>query len=92
MPRPPINTISQTELIAELKRWIDAARFSSSGSKSETDALRRLLKIVEENPESSLRRHVLHNIGCGRRAYLKAIATSLPPVPAAAILTKMGCE
>jgi hypothetical protein len=89
--RPTIDALSQTELIAELKRWIDTARFSSPGGSTEVSAVNRVLDLVRSNSTSAQRPHVLHNLGCVRRRWLRQVATTMPPGSLADTIRSMGC-
>jgi len=64
---------------------IDGVRFSKPGSLSQNAALGTLVRLLEENPESATRAHVLHNLGTGRRAWLRQYATTLPVKSAALV-------
>lgn len=92
MARPSIDALSQTELIAELKRWIDTARFSSPGGATEVSAINRVLDLVGSNSTSALRNHVLHNLGCTRRRWLRQLAATMPPGSLTDTVRSMGCN
>ena len=93
MPRPTINTVSQAELVVELKRWADTARHAPKGSAIEVDGINHIVELIQSNPDSALRSHVLHNIGCQRRRWLRQLSTILPPSLALErdVLWRMGC-
>jgi hypothetical protein len=77
MARLPLDTMPQQRLIYELRRAIDVARNSSESSVAWEAAVARIVTLCRENPTSTLRAHVLHNLGCTRRHWLRRLSTTL---------------
>lgn len=77
MPRPSLERLSQDRLAAELKRWIDTARFALDDGRSYGRAVAEILDLVRDHPISSLRPHVLHNLGAVRRRWLGQFSAKL---------------
>ena len=93
MPRHSLDKLPQERLALELRRWIDAARYSPSGPNGAVtvQARNEVIRLVTTNPVSSLRQHVLHNIGCRRRRWIYETALLLPPGEARELLWAMTC-
>lgn len=90
MPRPRLAPIAQHVLVHELKRAIDAAQLATTPA-AEAEATRKLIHLLEENEVSALSSHVVHNLGCGRRTWLRQLSTTLPPSAVTDILWRMKC-
>ena len=91
MPRLPIDTIPQKRLVYELKLWVDRARHSDESSPQYEMAVGYLNTLVLENPDAARRAHVLHNLGCGRRRWLRQLSTKLEKGELTDLLWQMGC-
>jgi hypothetical protein len=63
--------LPQRKLAYELRIAIDRAMRSP-----QPRFLRKVTQLVEENPRGAGSRHVTHNLGRGRRAYLARLAAS----------------
>ncbi|HXS47764.1 MAG TPA: hypothetical protein VN756_09920 [Solirubrobacterales bacterium] len=103
MGRRPLDEIPQQQLVAELRRAIDVARNVNEKSITYERATAKLFKLCRENPQATLRAHVLHNLGCARRDWLRQLASTLPPtnlvwdtenvrISMSHHLTSMGCH
>jgi hypothetical protein len=77
MARRAIDSLSQSILVHELRRAIDVARNSDEGTKTWELAVGRVMQLCRENPRSTLRSHVLHNLGCGRRHWLRQLSAKI---------------
>lgn len=91
MGRPSLDALSQPRLIFELKAAIDRARFATPHSADEATAANRVLDLIRENETSAQRAHVLHNLGCRRRRYLRQLAAMLPAGHWKDVLDRMEC-
>lgn len=69
----------QQILVHELKRAIDVARNSNESTATWEMAVGRIMQLCRENPRSTLREHVLHNLGCTRRHWLRQLAAKIGP-------------
>lgn len=87
MSRPSLERLSQDQLTSELKRWIDTARYALDDSRAYERAVAEVLRLTEEHPQSSLRPHVMHNLGGVRRRWLGQLAAKLTNRP---ILEEIG--
>lgn len=91
MSRPKLGPLSQERLVHELRAVIDTARFAPRGSVTEVDAINRLVELVRDHRVSALRSHVLHNLGCRRRTWLRQLAATMPRGADSALIEQMGC-
>lgn len=66
------DRLPQRVLLYELKRAIDRARHSPQPRWVEA-----ALKLVEENPNGMKSKHITHNLGAERLAWLRARAGSM---------------
>ena len=69
----PIDSISQVQLVRELKDAIDAARIADPITGINPAARRRLKRLIVNNPTSIRSFHVRYNIGQERTAFLEPI-------------------
>ena len=79
MGRRPLDDIPQYRLVAELRRAIDIARLVNVRTVTYERAVAKILQLCRDNPQATLRIHVLHNLGCGRRLWLRQLATTIDP-------------
>lgn len=87
----PIDVLPQDQLVTELKRLIDAARFSLAHDDAYYVTCNEIIETVRRHPTSALRPHVLHNLGCKRRAWLRQFSTTIPRGAVSDLLWQMGC-
>ena len=103
MGRHPLDEIPQHQLVAELRRAIDVARNVNEKSVTYERATAKLFQLCRDNPQATLRAHVLHNLGCARRDWLRHLASTLPHtllvwddggvrIPMSHHLSSMGCH
>jgi hypothetical protein len=78
----------QQRLIYELRRAIDVARNSTELSTTWEVAVGRVIELCRENPTSTLRAHVLHNLGCTRQHWLRQLASKLPELDFPPVVTR----
>jgi hypothetical protein len=71
MARRPVDPIPQRQLALEYRMAIDSAM---AGRKL---GMRRVRRLVAENPTSTWSTHVQYNIGKGRAAWLRAYLTDV---------------
>ena len=91
MPSKPLDVLPQRRLVLELKLAIDQARHSDERSMRYEHAVGILTNLLLENPTASLRRHVLHNLGCTRRSFVRRLSEKLPRSAATDLMWRMGC-
>lgn len=102
MGRRPLDDIPQHQLVAELRRAIDIARLVNVRTVTYERAVAKILQLCRDNPQATLRAHVLHNLGCTRRLWLSQLATTIDPtvlvwsdkvqVSMRSHLDRMGCH
>lgn len=71
-----IDSMSQPELVRELKQAIDAARIADPVTGINPSARRRLRRLIRENPTSVRSFHVLYNIGRSRKDWIEPLITA----------------
>lgn len=91
MARTPIDTLPQDQLTLELKRWVDAARFNVSRDDAYFNACNEVIELVRRHPTSALRPHVLHNLGCRRRKWIRQFSATIPRGGVSDLMWQMGC-
>ena len=79
MGRQPLDDIPQYRLVAELRRAIDIARLVDVKTVTYERAVAKILQLCRDNPHATLRIHVLHNLGCKRRLWLRQLAPTIAP-------------
>lgn len=91
MTRGRIDPLPQDQLTVELKKWVDAARFSVHHDDAYYATCNMIIELIRRNPTSALRPHVLHNLGCKRRLWLRQFGTTIPRGAVSDLLWQMGC-
>lgn len=103
MGRKPLDAIPQHQLVAEMRRAIDIARLVNVRTVTYERAVAKILQLCRDNPNATLRAHVLHNLGCTRRIWLYQLSASVArdalvwdtngvQVSMRSHLEKMGCS
>lgn len=77
MPRRALEQLPQAILVNELRRAIDIARNANESTTTWELAVGRIAQLCRDNPTSSLRPHVLHNLGCTRRRWLRQLSAKM---------------